>query len=127
MIKSEITCIGCPMGCSLIVSMENDKIICVNGHECKRGEEYGIRECTNPTRMLTSTVEVEGGDMKMLSVKTDRDIPKDKIFECVKELKDIVLYAPITMGEIIIPNVLNTGINIIATKTVKEISNNNNS
>jgi CxxC motif-containing protein len=123
MIKSEITCIGCPMGCSLIVSTEGNKVISITGHACKRGEEYGIRESTNPTRILTTTVEIKDGDIKLLSVKTDKDIPKSLLFECIREIKKIVLYAPITMGEIIIPNIMGTGVNIVATKGVKKISN----
>jgi CxxC motif-containing protein len=126
MIKSEITCIGCPMGCTLLVNMENNKVISISGHACKRGEEYGIRETTNPTRILTTTVEVKGGDINVISVKTDKDIPKSKLFECIRELKKIVLFAPIAMGEIIIPNIMDTGVNIIATKDVKKISNNYN-
>ena len=83
----ELTCIGCPMGCPLTVTMEAGEVISVTGNTCKRGDVYARKEVTNPTRIVTSTVRVSGGDADMVSVKTKEDIPKGKIFECVKALK----------------------------------------
>ena len=85
----ELTCIGCPMGCPLIVTMEAGEVISVTGNTCKRGDIYARKEVTNPTRIVTSTVRVTGGDADMVSVKTKEDIPKGKIFECVKALKTV--------------------------------------
>ena len=84
----ELTCIGCPMGCPLIVTMEAGEVISVTGNTCKRGDVYARKEVTNPTRIVTSTVRVSGGDADMVSVKTKEDIPKGKIFECVKALNE---------------------------------------
>lgn len=114
----ELICIGCPMGCSLKVKIQGEKVIEVTGYTCKRGEEYGKKECTNPTRIVTSTVFVENGEVNALPVKTEKDIPKDKIFECIKELKGIVVKAPISIGDIIVKNVADTGVNIVAAKHI---------
>ena len=95
----ELTCIGCPMGCPLIVTMEAGEVISVTGNTCKRGDVYARKEVTNPTRIVTSTVRVSGGDADMVSVKTKEDIPKGKIFECVKALKSVEVPAPVHIGE----------------------------
>ncbi|WDC83680.1 DUF1667 domain-containing protein [Caloramator sp. mosi_1] len=115
MIK-KMTCISCPLGCQLEVEVgENIK---VSGNKCKRGEEYAKNEITNPKRIITSTVKVEGGDKPLVSVKTDREIPKDMIFEIMKEINKIKAVAPIQIGDVIIENVLGTGANVVATAKI---------
>ena len=118
----ELTCIGCPMGCALVVELEGKEVTSVCGHSCKIGENYGKKECTNPTRVVTSSVLVSGGENEILPVKTEKDIPKAMIFDCVKALKDITVKAPIYIGDVVLKNVLNTGVNIIATKDIKSSS-----
>ncbi|MCC8025124.1 MAG: DUF1667 domain-containing protein [Clostridium sp.] len=114
--KRELICIGCPMGCPLTVELEGKEVVSVTGHTCKRGEVYARKEVLSPTRIVTSTVKVEGGKADMVSVKTKEDIPKDKIFQCVKALKGITVKAPVHIGDVIVPNVADTGVDIVATK-----------
>lgn len=114
--KRELICIGCPMGCPLVVELEGSDVVSVTGQTCKRGEVYARKEVTNPTRIVTSTVKVEGGKVDMVSVKTRDDIPKGKIFECVKALKDVTVKAPVQIGDVIVANVAGTGVDIVATK-----------
>lgn len=114
--KRELICIGCPMGCPLIVELEGTEVVSVTGHTCKRGEVYARKEVTNPTRIVTSTVNVDGGKVDMVSVKTRTDIPKGKIFECVKALKGITVKAPVHIGDVIVADVAGTGVDIVATK-----------
>ncbi|WP_055669177.1 DUF1667 domain-containing protein [Desnuesiella massiliensis] len=116
--KRELICIGCPMGCNLEVEIENNNVKKVSGNSCKIGEEYAIKECSNPTRIVTTSVGIIGGIFDTLSVKTEKDIPKDKIEECIRELKDIVVKAPVKIGDIIVSNIANTGVNIIATRKI---------
>lgn len=117
MTKKELTCIGCPMGCPLTVEMEGSEVKQVTGYTCKRGKVYAEKEVTNPTRIVTSTVRVTGSAItRMVSVKTREDIPKDRIFACVEALKDITVEAPIHIGDVILKNVAQTGVDIIATK-----------
>ncbi|MBQ7641102.1 MAG: DUF1667 domain-containing protein [Acholeplasmatales bacterium] len=116
----EFVCICCPMGCHLVVDDSDKSNIKVTGNTCKRGEVYGINEVTNPKRMVTSSVKVSGGVDLVVSVKTKEAIDKKLIFDVLNKLKDITLKAPVNIGDIVIKNVLNTGIDIIATRNVGE-------
>ena len=108
--ERKLTCIGCPMGCPLTVVMNGKEVVGVTGNTCKRGDVYARKEVTNPTRIVTSTVRVSGGSI---------DIPKGKIFECVKALKGIEVPAPVHIGDVILENVADTGVDIVATKNVE--------
>ncbi len=116
--ERKLTCIGCPMGCPLTVVMNGNEVVSVTGNTCKRGDVYARKEVTAPTRIVTSTVKVSGGSIDMVSVKTKEDIPKGKIFECIKALKNIVVPAPVHIGDVILENVAGTGVSIVATKNV---------
>ncbi|WML37722.1 DUF1667 domain-containing protein [Clostridium sp. OS1-26] len=116
----ELICIGCPIGCQLQVKLDGKEVVEVTGNTCKKGEDYAKKECTNPTRIVTSSVYVEGGEIGVVPVKTESDIPKEKIFDCIKALKGIVVKAPINIGDVIVENILNTGVNIVATRKVDE-------
>lgn len=112
--KRELTCIVCPMGCDMTVTIDNDKIL-VEGNSCPRGIKYAETECTNPQRVITSTMRCSDGEL--ISVKTDRAIPKDKIFECMKLINNKIADLPISVGDVIIEEVF--GSNIIATSSRK--------
>ena len=116
--KRELTCIGCPLGCAVTVEMEGTEILRVTGNTCKRGEEYARKEVTNPTRIVTSTVRVNGGIYPMANVKTASDIPKGRIFDCVNALKDITVNAPLKIGDVVLSDVAGTGVDIIAARNV---------
>ena len=116
--KVNLVCIGCPLGCPLEVEMESAEVLTVTGHTCRNGEKYARKELTNPTRIVTSTVRVSGGTLAVVSVKTASDIPKGKIFDCVRELQAIDLTAPVAIGDVIIENVCGTGVSVVATKNV---------
>lgn len=119
--KREITCIVCPKGCQMIVSNINGQYM-VEGNSCIRGSKYGVDEVTNPKRVITSTVRLEGAYLNMLPVKTNGSIPKEKVFEVMEVLSNIKITAPVTIGDIIIKNVLNTGIDIVSTKSINNIN-----
>ena len=116
--KKDLICIGCPLGCMITVTMKDGQVCAVEGNTCKRGEDYAKKECTNPTRIVTSSVMVEGGSISMVSVKTRSDIPKEKIDQCMKELKGIRIKAPVHIGDVIISGIAGTDVDIIATKEV---------
>ncbi len=113
--SKELTCIVCPMGCSLKVEVEGDKVVSVEGNTCPRGEKYAIAEFTDPQRTVTTTIKCDNGEI--LPVKTDRTIPKDKIFECMKIVNSNIAHLPISVGDVIIENVF--GSNIVATANMK--------
>ena len=115
----ELICIGCPMGCQLTVNMEDADDITVTGNTCPRGEAYGKKEVTNPTRIVTSSVKIIDGTIARVSVKTENDIPKGKIFDIMKEIRETTVTAPIHIGDVILKNVADTGVDVIATKDVE--------
>lgn len=112
----EMICVSCPLGCMLSVEL-NDKneVISVSGNTCKRGEQYAVDECTNPVRMLTSTMKVHGGKLPVIPVKTSKPIPKGKMFECMEVINSVSVDAPVKMGEVLISNICDTGVDIVAT------------
>lgn len=116
--EKDLVCICCPMGCILQISGNYDKIL-VSGNQCRRGEIYAKKEITDPVRTLTGTVRVKGGDLILVPVKTDKEIPKDKIFECMDLIHNTQAIAPVVIGDIIIKNAAGTGANIVATKAVQ--------
>lgn len=114
--KKELTCINCPLGCTVTVSMDDKgNIENITGNTCKRGEIYARNEVKNPVRMVTSTVRVERGKTYSVPVKTENAIPKDKIKEVMIEINKAKANAPVHIGDIIIKNIADTGIALIAT------------
>ena len=119
--ERRLTCIICPKGCSLRVRLEAGRVTLVEGNHCKRGAQYAEKEVTNPTRTVTTIIPVRGGREKMLSVKTRTDIPKAKVQACMRALKNVTAEAPVQIGNVILADVAETGVDIIATKEISEI------
>ncbi|MBP7176431.1 MAG: DUF1667 domain-containing protein [Thermoclostridium sp.] len=121
MAEKKLVCIVCPMGCQMVVSQnEEDAIEKVTGNQCKRGREYAIAECTNPVRTVTSTIAVLNGELPVAPVKTDKPIPKHLISECMRIFNQCMVQAPVSIGDIIVRNILDTGANIVATSNIGE-------
>ncbi|WP_338627147.1 DUF1667 domain-containing protein [Clostridium baratii] len=112
----ELICISCPMGCHLKVDVDNKT---VTGNTCKRGEVYGLNEVTNPVRVVTSTVKVNGGELPVVPVKTAGAIPKKLNFECMKVINETTVNAPVKMGDVLIKDVLGTGIDVVASRDIE--------
>ena len=115
---TNMICICCPLGCSLTI-IKSDNEWLVTGNKCLRGKKYAAEEMTAPKRVVTSTVKIAGGLYPMIPVKTEQPIPKEKIFTIMNILASVRAVAPITMGDIVIKNVADTGVNVVATKTDK--------
>ncbi len=113
--EKELTCIVCPLGCTLRVELSGEKVIKVSGNTCPRGEKYAIAEFTDPKRTITTTMRCDNGEV--LPVKTDREIPKDKMYDAMKIINSNVVHLPISVGCVIIEDVF--GANIVATKNLK--------
>ncbi len=114
MIK-ELTCINCPLGCNVKVTVEDGEITDITGNNCKRGEIYARNELSNPVRVVTSTARVDGSDQYSVSVKTEEAIPKGKIMDVMKEINKAHISAPVKIGDCVIEDVAGTGIRVIAT------------
>ncbi len=115
MIK-ELVCIACPMGCHMEVDLDNE--FKTTGNQCPRGQKYAEAELTAPTRIVTSSVKIEGGIYNRLTVKTADPIPKGLIFKCMEEINKVAVKSPVKMGDVIIKNVLDTGVDIVATRNM---------
>lgn len=119
--KEEMVCIMCPLGCRLVVTLEDNGELLVSGNKCPRGIEYGRQEMTEPLRILTSSVLVKNGDVPLVSVKTSKPVPRRLLNDIMEILRKTVVEAPVKSGDVLIENILDTGADIIATRNVERI------
>lgn len=117
----QFNCIMCPLGCLLTVTLEDGQVTKVTGNTCPRGEKYARQEMTNPQRMLTSTVRIEGGELPLLPVVSKTTLPKGKILDCATALRSVDINAPIKAGDVVVPNILGLGVDIIASRDMDEV------
>lgn len=115
MIK-EIICTVCPRGCHITVEGEGTNIVSIENHGCKRGITYATAEFSNPVRILTTTVLADG---ELLPVRSKEPLPKDKLFDCMEVIRGTKVSRPVNMHDVIISNICDTGVDILATKAVK--------
>jgi len=116
----EITCIICPLGCTLRVLLKGEGVIKVEGNRCQRGIIYAQGE-VKPRRTLITVVKVYGGELPVVSVKTSKPIPKDLIPEAMKVISRVSVKAPVKAGDVIVENLLGLGTDVIATRDVKAV------
>ena len=109
----ELVCIICPRGCHIQV---NEETLEVTGNSCPKGEEYGKNEVFNPTRTVTGSVAINGGIHPRLAVRTDKAVPKAKMFEIMRRLHSFTVDAPVKRGQVLIENICGTDANIIASR-----------
>ena len=123
--KLPLTCIICPMGCSMEVEIETDaegnkKVLSVKDNGCKRGEQYAAKELQNPTRTLTSTIKVNDGVLPVVPVKTAGEVPKNMLLQCMEVVRRASCRAPVKRGDILLYDLLGTGINVISCADVEK-------
>ena len=112
--KRELTCIVCPVGCSLVAEIKDNGEVLVTGNTCPRGKVYAENECTAPMRTITTTVRCKNGEI--LPVKTDSPIPKEKIFEAMQIINKACPVLPITIEDVIIKDVF--GSNVVTVRNM---------
>ncbi|HBC87358.1 MAG TPA: molybdopterin oxidoreductase [Lentisphaeria bacterium] len=117
--KKEIICISCPNGCALEVDVENGKVLSIKGSECKKGLEYAKNEILNPIRFVTTTVKITGSSLPLLPVRTSMPVPRELCSKIVKKASKIKVKAPVKIGQIIAPDILSSGADLIATRSLK--------
>lgn len=115
----EMTCITCPNGCRLSVEEKGGGIL-VTGNKCRRGEVFAVTELTHPMRMVSSTVATTCEEVPVLPVRVSEEIPKERIFDVMKEINRVILDHPVSAGDVIIPHVLGLSADVIATSNVLE-------
>lgn len=118
----KIVCVLCPMGCKIKYRVEDGKIVSVQGNRCPRGLSYLEDELKEPKRIVPTSVKVVNGELPLVSVKTNRPIPKRLIPKFMQLIKQVQAEAPVKVGDVILKNVLDTGVDVIATRTVKRVN-----
>lgn len=114
-----LTCIRCPKGCQVTVTLEGGQVTAVTGNGCPRGDAYARKEVTDPTRVVTTVVPVSGSAVaRMVSVKTAGDVPKAKVLNVVRALSGVSMAAPVHIGDVVLADVCGTGVDVVATKDV---------
>ena len=111
--KTDMICISCPMGCRMTVEHEGKDLIAVAGNSCKRGEIYAKNEISDPRRVVTSIMRVRGRKCPV-SVRTNGAVPKSAIRDCLLAIQDKTAPADTAPGDVLIPNVAATGIDVVA-------------
>ena len=114
-------CTSCPLGCRLEVDAVEGDVIEVRGFTCKKGERYGVQEHTNPRRAVSTTVWLSGGPMERLPVRAAEPVPKDEVLALVHALRGLCVAAPVEVGQVIASDVADTGIDVIATRSVAPV------
>ena len=112
------TCIVCPVSCRVTVGERPDGDLDITGHTCKRGLAFAKGEHTAPTRMLTTTVRLLGAHLRRLPVISSGEIPKGELLTALQELYSIEVTAPVHMGDVVLPNIRGTGVDIVAARSV---------
>ncbi len=118
MSEREIVCVSCPVGCQIKVRIKDGQLERLEGNRCPRGEEYARQEALEPRRVLPTSVKVVGGRAPLVSVRTDRPVPKERLEELMQEIKGMSVEAPVRIGQIIAPDLLGTGVDLVATRSV---------
>lgn len=120
MTKSLI-CVTCPMGCTLEVSLDGEKVLAVEGQGCKRGMAYAMDEISNPRRVVTTTVAVSKGVHPLLPVYTEGPVPKARMAELVFALSHVTVVAPIKAGQVVMVDALGTGVRVLASRDIARL------
>ncbi len=117
--RKDIICIMCPKGCRIGVTGEpREDGTNIEGAECVEGRRHAVQEATDPRRLVTTSVEITGGDMPLLSVRTAQAIPKGRVRDCLRELAEVRVAAPVALGQVIVKDILKTGVDVIATRKI---------
>lgn len=117
--KRTFTCIVCPNGCEIDTEYEGTTVISVSGNLCPKGRSYVVQELTDPRRTIASSIRITGGELPLASVRLTQPVPKDRIFDVMNAINQVECPAPVSIGQVILPNVLGLGSDVIITKNVK--------
>jgi len=117
-VARELTCIECPTGCSLLVTVEDGRAVHVEGNGCRRGRDYAVAEIEHPERLLTTTVPARGLSLRMVPVRTSRPIPRASRADAMTEIRKVRITAPVKVADVVLPNLLGLGVDVVATRDV---------
>ena len=115
----KLICVSCPIGCEITARIENGVVTSVTGNRCPRGEAYARQEAIDPMRVLPTSVQVIGGDLPLVSVKTDRPVPKRLIWQIMDYIRALSIEAPVKIGQVLAEDIMGTEANLVATREVR--------
>lgn len=115
---NRLVCIVCPIACKISISEQDQGNYEVIGNKCEKGKNYALQEIKNPVRIFTTTINIKGGNIKRLPVRSKEPVPKNIITELIKPVKEVKINAPIKKGDVIIENILGSGVDIVASRSV---------
>jgi CxxC motif-containing protein len=113
-----LTCVLCPVGCELEIRREEDGRLRIEGNQCEKGVPFAVEEILRPKRNLATSVPVRGTAAKMVSVRLSGAVPRELLFPILAEIAKLRPEAPVRRGQVLIADVLGTGVDVIATRTV---------
>lgn len=118
--KTEMSCIVCPMSCMITVEQDDvtNEILSITGNTCKRGETYARNELTHPMRQLTSTVAIDKGIYNRLPVILSAEVPKEKVFDVMEQIRKVRITAPVKMGDVLVADVCGLGVDLLASRSM---------
>lgn len=114
----ELTCVNCPMGCTITVTLENGEVKEVKGYTCEKGKAYALQESIQPMRILTSTVKIENAMHRVLPVITSKEIPLNQTFEAMEVIRKVSVQSPVHTGDVVIENLLGLGVDVLAARNM---------
>ncbi|MBC3804529.1 DUF1667 domain-containing protein [Acetobacterium fimetarium] len=120
--EKKLICIGCPKGCSITIKHTGKTINEITGYNCDNGLKYAENEFTEPKRIVTTTVKINAGTLPFVPVKTREAVNKEKIFEVMKVISKLELESPVKVGDVVIPNIAGTGVDLVCTRSIKKVS-----
>ena len=118
--KTEMSCIVCPMSCLIMVEQDDitKEIVSITGNTCKRGENYARNELIHPMRQLTSTVAIDKGIYNRLPVILSAEVPKEKLFDVMEQIRRVKAMAPVEIGQVLISDVCGLGVDVLASRSM---------
>jgi CxxC motif-containing protein len=116
--KKHFVCVVCPIGCEIDVVHDGSKIISMEGNKCDNSEEFVSQELIEPMRILTTTVRIDGSRWPVVPVRTDEAVPKRLFPHIMRQLRHVKLQAPVNISDVVVKDVLRTGANVVATRTM---------
>jgi CxxC motif-containing protein len=116
--NKEIICIVCPLGCRMEVALEGTEVKTVTGNQCKKGVKHAEKEVTFPGRVLTTTMKTDIPEIPLLPVRSNKEVPKNQLITCMKEISKQHVSSPIKIGEIVMKDILGLGVDITACRSI---------
>jgi CxxC motif-containing protein len=118
--RKKLVCISCPVGCEITAQIENGKVNSIEGNRCPRGEAYARQEAVEPVRVVATSVKVVGGERPLISVRTDRPVPRRLIPEIMATMRGLVVEAPVEIGQVLEEDLAGAGARLVATRAVRQ-------